>query len=271
MNQPGDSLIYEQSNRVNASMHILLRQLRKSAHFFAPSSISELLLQIEEATTPTQLNRVVNRLQKALWKLHLEEQKIIRQMAVQALMKHILSGPQEPLRLEAAAWLRLFVQSGMISDPIPVFVTLVTAYTRSSQGDLTGSSKEQHAYLKSIFDCFWPFRFPYPAYTREAFPSIDVFYPLAALLKQADFETQDALFGIFAELPDLDDPFILAHLLPLALEWASSPDPVHRQRSVYILRRMSIREAQEAIRRLAKDSDLHVRESANDVAGLKNI
>jgi hypothetical protein len=271
MNEPTNSLMYEESNKVIASMHVFLRHVRKLPAYLSPHTLSELLLQIEESATPAKLTRVVNRFQKALWKLSKEEQETMRQMAAQALMAHVLTSPQEPLRLEAAGWLRLFVQADMVVNPIPIFVTLVTAYVQSTESKLSGSSKEQRTYLTLIFDCFWPFRFPYPAYNRELFPPNDVFYPLAALLQHSDNETQDALIGIFAELPNLDDPNILAQLLPVALQWANSQNAEHRRRSVYVLCRMSHSDAQEALHRLQQDHDQQVRESAKDVVGMRDI
>jgi hypothetical protein len=250
---------------MNAAMHIFLRQLRKFS--LAPSTLSELLLQIEEATTPVQLNRVVNRFQKAVWKLQSEEQKVMRQLAAQALMGHVLSASSEPLGSEAAGWLRVFVQAGMVNDPIPVFTTLVSAVVETASKTKAASMKVQHTYLKAIFDCFWSYRSPHPAYNSEAFPPNDIFYPLAALLPEANNEAQDDLFGIFAELPQLDDPRILTHLLPAALQWANSPDMEQRRRSIDVLRRMPIREAREALYGLQQDHDPLVRGSANNAAG----
>jgi hypothetical protein len=260
--------MYEQSNRVIASMYGFLRRVWKLPGSLSPGSFSELLLQIEEAATPAKLSRDVNRLQKALCKLSQEEQETMRQLASQALIAHILTGSQELLRLEAAGWLRLFVQSGMVANPVPIFVTFVTAYIRSTEHEISASLKEQRAYLKMIFDCFWPFRFPYPAYSSDVFPSSEVFYPLVALLKQTDNETQDALFSIFAELPNLDDQIFLDHLLPVVLQWANSHDAEQRRRSSYVLCRMSNSEAQEALHQLQQDSDLQVRQSAKNVTGL---
>ncbi len=153
----------------------------------------------------------------------------------------------------------------MIANPVPIFVTLVTAFVSSADHENPRSSKERLAYLKLIFDCFWPFRPPSPAYSKEVFPANDVFYPLVALLKQADHEILDGLFGIFAELPNLDDPQICDHLLPLALQWANARNPEQRRRSIYVLYRMSNSKAQQALLRLRQDSELQVRQSANDV------
>jgi hypothetical protein len=234
--------------------------------YLSPPSHAMLLRQIEEASTAAKLSRSVNRLQKALWNLPQEEQDTLRRMAADILIAHVLSNGQEQLRLEAAGWLRLFVQAGMVANPIPIFVTLVTALVRAAKHEISGSSKEQHTYLKMIFDCFWPFRSPRPAYSREEFPANDVFYPLVALLKQADHDMLDALFGIFAELPNLDDPEIRDHLLPLALHWANASNAEYRRRSVYVLSRMSNSEAREALQQLQQDSDLQVRTSAKYVA-----
>lgn len=246
-------------------MHGLLRSIWKLPRYLSPPSHAMLLQQIEEATSAARLSRAVNRLQKALWKLPQEEQDTLRQLAADVLIAHVLSHGQEQLRLEAGGWLRLFVQAGMVANPIPIFVTLVTSLERAAKCGISGSSNEQQAYLKLIFDCFWSFRSPRPAYSREVFPDNDVFYPLVALLKQADHETLDALFSIFAELPNLDDPKILDHLLPLALQWANASNSEYRRRTVYVLSRMSNSEAREALHQLQQDSDLQVRECAKNV------
>ena len=126
--------------------------------------------------------------------------------------------------MEAAGWLRLFVQAGFVTTPHDVIATLVTAATQLSPTD-NATTRERQAYLTMIFDCFWPFHHPYPAYTWQAFPANEVFYPLAPLITQADARTQDTLIGIFGELSSLNDTEIASYVLPVALQWANSTDP----------------------------------------------
>src|SRR5205823_2611264 len=127
-----------------------------------------------------------------------------------------LQATDAALGLEAAGWLRMFMQAGVVTQPEDIFETLVAA-------TVLGRKSEEaldvlRTYLKLIFDCFWPFRDPYPAYSWHLFPSNKMFYPLAPLFKLNDYETQDALIGIFAELPRLNDPEILRYLLPVVLQ-----------------------------------------------------
>ncbi len=259
MSQTTNSLSFEHSNKPITAMHTFARHIRKLSARLSPRSITELMVQIEEATTSRQLNRAVNRLQDLLWKLPQKEQALLRQVVVDALTVHVHSGSSEQLRLEAAGWLRLFVQAGLVIKPEDIFVTLVTAAIRCSNDTPSG---EQKAYLRLIFDCFWPFRPPSPAYTWEALPKLEVFYPLASLLEHADDETRDILLGIFAELPTLDDRAILKYLLPVALGWAKHPDAEHRRRVTHVLARISCPAAQEALHHLRLDTDPLVRESA---------
>src|SRR5256885_8924711 len=125
MSHSSDSILIEHPNRLTASMHTIIRVFRKLS--FYPVSISELLLQLEEVTTPVHLTRTVNRAQNLLWKLPTKEQGAFRQNLVNVLSKHVLHGAQEEMRLEAAGWLRLFVQAGQVAQPADIFVTLVTA------------------------------------------------------------------------------------------------------------------------------------------------
>ena len=211
------------------------------------------------------------------------------------------------MRLEAAGWLRLFVQAGQVAQPADIFVTLVTASMqaplREHQSNLkvgfsppthlkkmttggtpdpgrrdcvpsalpscfsSGELNEQRAYLQMIFECFWPFRHPYPAYTWQVLPTNEVFYPLAPLFDQADYATQDALIGIYGELPALDDAEILEHLLPVALQWSRHADPERRRRVANILAHINQESAQEALCCLQSDPDTDVRESAKSAAG----
>ena len=154
-----------------------------------------------------------------------------------------------------------------MTQPEDIFVTLVTATIQVPGSDDPEKLSEQRIYLKMIFDCFWPFRHPYPAYSWQVFPANEVFYPLASLFDHADTAVQDMLMGIFAELPSLDDKEILEHLLPVALQWASHADAEHRRRVTNILARINHMSAQEALRRLQSDTDPVVRASAKSAAG----
>ena len=265
MSHSSDSFLIEHPNRLTASMHTIIRVFRKLS--FYPVSISEILLQLEEVTTPIHLTRTVNRAQNLLWKLPTKEQGAFRQNLVNALSKHVLQGVQEEMRLEAAGWLRLFVQAGQVAQPADIFVTLVTAAMDAPLSDHTSELNEQRAYLKMIFECFWPFRHPYPAYTWQVLPTNEVFYPLAPLFDQADYATQDALIGIYGELPALDDAEILEHLLPVALQWSRHADPERRRRVANILAHINQESAQEALCCLQSDPDPDVRESAKSAAG----
>src|SRR5256714_6030320 len=314
MSHSSDSFLIEHPNRLTASMHTIIRVFRKLS--FHPVSISELLLQLEEVTSPVHLTRTVNRAQNLLWNLPSKEQGAFRQNLVNVLGKHVLQGAQEEMRLEAAGWLRLFVQAGQVTQPADIFVTLVTAAihaplshhtslasthnpppAEANQGERkirgtppfpwqgasppapplyegmsnTSELNEQQVYLKMIFECFWPFRHPYPAYTWQVLPTNEVFYPLAPLFDQADYATQDALIGIYGELPALDDAEILEHLLPVALQWSRHAYPERRRRVANILAHINQESAQEALCCLQSDSDPDVRESAKSAAGYVRI
>jgi hypothetical protein len=127
--------------------------------------------------------------------------------------------------LEAAGWLRLLVQTGIVIQPETVFITLVTAAIHASQGDTQENAHELRTYLKLIFESIWPFRSPYAAYPRELFPSNAIFYPLIPLLNQADTAMQESLHIIFTELSTQDDVDIEEHLLPSARIESSRADP----------------------------------------------
>ena len=231
-------------------------------------SISELLIQIEEANSPRQLTKTVNIVQKRLWKLSYQKQVLQRKRLIDALSIQVLHSPQPSIRLEAAGWLRSLTQAGMVTEPKDTFVTLVTATKRLSYSDSNKSTEELLAYLKIIFDCFWPFRYPYPAFTSQVFPGNAVFYPLAPLLSRADFAVQEMLISIFVELPTLDDAEIVEHLLPLALSWSGHADPEQRRRIIDVLARMTNTSAQEALCRLASDPNPIVRANARRAAEL---
>lgn len=261
MSQTTDTLIFDYQSRLHTSMQTFLRNLRNRTIPLRPAPISELLVQVEEATTSAQLTKAVNRVQKRLWKLGASDQALLRTSLIAVLSLHTLQSQQAAMRLEAAGWLRLLVQAGFVSVPQDVFATLVTAATCLPANEY-GQQQERLAYLKLIFDCFWPFRFPYPAYTWEEFPANEIFYPLASLITDADTETQDTLIGIFSELTTLNDSEIATHLLPVALRWAKHSDPERRRRVASVLARIDTASAQTALVRLLNDSDPVVRESA---------
>lgn len=243
---------------VQTRLHDLWRPFRHAS----ATSIAELLQQIEAATTPQQVNKLVNKLQNKLWNLPKDEQTLLRERLADILTTFALQSTQRALRLEAAGWLRMLTQAAYLPQPESVFVTLVTAAVRTSKLD----THESAAYLHMIVDCFWPFRYPYPAFTWEAFPANAVFYPLALLLPQVDDYTQNALVTIFSELPTLDDTEIATHLLPVALQWAKHADSERRQRITTILARMSLPETREALRNLQSDTDPLVQSSARRAA-----
>lgn len=182
------------------------------------------------------------------------------------LTLHVLHSPTASLRTEAAGWLRMFIQASLISQPQEIFVTLVTAATRVPANGSDEQLHELHAYLKMIFDCFWPYRFPYPAYSWEDFPDNEVFYPLAPLFTQGNEETRDLLISLFNELPALNDEKIAEHLLPVALRWASDGDTERRCRIANILSKLNDPAAQNALTQLQYDSNPLVANSARRAA-----
>jgi hypothetical protein len=266
MSQTTDALTFDYQSRLHTSMQTFLHSLRNKATSLYPSSIAELLIQVEEAKTPAQLTGAINRVQKRLWKLPTSEQVAFRNDVLGILSTHTLQSRQPALRIEAAGWLRLFVQAGFVTTPHDVFATLVTAATRLSPTN-NATTREGQAYLTMIFDCFWPFHHPYPAYTWQAFPANEVFYPLAPLITQADIRTQDTLIGIFGELSSLNDAEIASHVLPVALRWANSADPERRRRIANVLARLDNDSAQEALVRLLSDSNSYVQASAKSASG----
>jgi len=247
-------------------MHHFIRSLKKLSSYLSPLPISELLVQLEEASSPASLTKTVNTIQTTIWKQSSSDQNLVRKHMLQVLTNHVLHGNDAPVRLEAAGWLRLLLQAGLVADPQEIFVTLVTATVHCIQSSDVAATKEQLAYLKMIFQCFWPFRYPYPAFSRELFPANEVFYPLAALLTQAQYETQDTLIGIFGELPSLDDAEISQYILPIALQWARHSDPERRRRIPHVLARLNATNTNEALACLLTDADPVVRESAKNAA-----
>ncbi len=268
MNQTTDTLLLHQSNKLIISFHTVLRGFRQIVLRLFPFSIPELLVQLEEVSTPALLNTTANRIQYQLWKLPNKEQALIRKRMIATLSVHTLEGGTASLRLEAAGWLRLLLQAGLVTKPEEIFVTFVTAAVCERAGEnATTTLTERKALLSLLFQCFWPFHYPYPAYSWEVSPANEVFYPLAPLLEQADYEMQDALIGIFAELPRLDDEQILEYLLPVVLQWSQHNDPERRRRVPNILARIDQDSARDALKRLQADTDRLVSESAKSAAG----
>ncbi len=250
------------SGQLDHSTLSKLKSLLRPSRHASATSIAELLQQIETITTPRQLNKRINNLQSKIWNRPQEEQTLFRELLADILTVRILQSRQRALRLEAAGWLRMITQAAYLPQPEQTFITLVTASTRTDQID----THERAAYLKMIVDCFWPFRYPYPAFTWEAFPANSVFYALAPMLINADDYTQSMLIAIFSELPTLDENEIAPHLLPIALQWARHSDSEHRQRITTILARMNHQDAQAALQDLQSDADLLVQTSAHRAA-----
>ncbi len=245
--------------------HLALRKLKRLARSLRhahTTSIADLLQQVESTSNPKQLSASINKLQNKLWGLPEQEQTLLRERLADILSARILQAPERSLRLEAAGWLRMFTQAIYLPQPEQSFVTFVTAATRTDLID-TG---ERAAYLKMIVDCFWPFRYPYPAFTWEVFPANSVFYPLVSLLSHTDKAAQSLLIAIFSELPTLDEAEIAPHLLPVALRWAGDGDSERRQRICTILARISHPEAQAALEHLQSDIDPLVQSSARRAA-----
>jgi len=246
----------------------MLRGFRRASSRLFPPSLSELLVQLEKVTTPAHLTKTVNTIQYQLWKLPEKEQMLTRKRMITTLSNHTLLGTGAALRIEAASWLRLLLQAGQVAKPEDIFVTLVTAIVRRQAPEINATTlREQKTLLSLLFQCFWPFHFPYPAYRWELFPANKVFYPLASLLDYSDDEMKQTLIGIFAELPRLDDAEILEFLLPLVLQWSKHTDPEHRRRAPNILARVNQENALQALDRLLADVDPQVKESAKSAVG----
>lgn len=250
------------SKRLDHQMLSKLKGLLRSVHPAHTTSIAELLQFIEITDSPGQLYKHINILQSKLWNLPAQEQTLLRERLADILAVRILQSPQRALRLEAASWLRMFTQAAYLPQPEQSFVTLVTATAQNSAID----ESERVGYLKMIVDCFWPFRYPYPAFTWEVFPTNNIFYPLVPLLSHTDDATQSILIAIFSELPTLDEAEIAPHLLPVALRWARHSDRERRQRICTILARISHPDAQTALTRLQSDADPLVQSSARRAA-----
>lgn len=267
MSQSSDSLLIQLPNRMITPMHSFLRSIKQFSAYLYPISTSELLIQLHEASSAAQLTRTMNRLQAATWHTPTKDKATISNNILHVLTRHVLEGTQPKVRIEAASWLRLLVQAGLVPQPEEIFVTLVTAAScLVLQGNVAVDTSEQKAYLTMIFQCFWPFHHPYPAFNWQVFPANQVFYPLAPLINTTDKTVQEDLLGIFAELPTLDEPEIQTYLLPVALQWATSRDPQCRRRVVNVLAHMNEASSQEALLRLQSDKDPAVRDSAKNAA-----
>ena len=276
MNRTTDSLLLDHTNRLPTSMHLIMRGiqsirgLKKLTASFSPLPVSELFMRLEEASSPASLTSIVNKLQAASWKQSSVEQALIRKHMLTLLTQHVLQGKDAALRLEAAGWLRLLLQAGLVAQPQEVFVTLVTAAVRVSECEQNeqheGDTNELLVLLTLIFQCFWPFRHPYPAYKWVLFPANDVFYPLVLLFNHVGYDAQDTLIGIFSELPTLEDTEFARHLLPVALQWARHTDPERRRRIANVLARINQSSTHEALSHLLSDTDSVVRESAKSAA-----
>jgi hypothetical protein len=172
---------------------------------------------LEEAKTAHQLTKAMKKIQSSLWELTSDERLLASQRVTAVLSQQVLKASDASLKLVAAGWLRLLIQTGVVAQPETVFVTLVSAAIQAFQGNTQESAHELRTYLKLIIESFWPLRSLYAAYPRELFPSKAVFYPLIPLLSQADAEMQESLLLIFAQLQMLDDVEIEERLPSLAL------------------------------------------------------
>ncbi len=261
MSQSMSTSLLSYYQRLVAFPHRLQQFYKASQHV----STSELLFQVREAKTVTQLTKAVNKVQSRLWNASVAERTISRDPLIDALSTQVLHASLGATRIAAAEWLRLLIQAGTVTNPQDVFVTLVKAGTRSI--DTTEiDAEEQRKYLRVIFECFWSFRFPYPAFTLQQFPSNEVFYPLASLLDSSPSDIQALLIAIFSELPSLNDSEIADQLLPIALTWSNHANAEHRCQATSVLARMQSPDAQKALHRLASDIDSLVRNSAKHAA-----
>jgi hypothetical protein len=237
----------------------LLQKLRRSGIGYKKTSIHDLLKRVQDANTAPQLTKAVNKLQEQLWVCPKAVQAAPREQLMKALQNHVLYNQQSELRIEAASWVRLLVQAGLTTQPQTDFALLVTAVTQNNR-----SSSERLTYLKLLFECFWPFRYPYTAFSWDMFPSNDIFFPLATLLHDTNRDMQEAILAIFAELPTLDEAEIAEPLLPVALQWATHSDAECRRRVTQVLARLTAPAAQSALQRLLSDTDPIVRASAKN-------
>src|SRR5437588_3105165 len=145
------------SNRFLRSTEQMLRNALRPVVRAHSRSISELLAQVEEVTTAAQLTKRVNKVQDRLFKLPAQKAALWRKHLVDVLTLHVLYAPEINLRTAAAGWLRWFVQTGLISHPEEVFVTLVTEVVQLSSISNQEKVNDQYGFLQLIFDCFWPY------------------------------------------------------------------------------------------------------------------
>lgn len=224
MSQPFSAILHQRSRIVAWKQYI-----QTIGEHRPPATAQELLRVIENATTPAMLTKAVNRLQERLWQYDGQEQAMLRADMVSKLQNQVLCASSQALRKEAASWLRFFQQAGLVAQPQDIFVTLIASTMQSEE-------QEQLFYLSLLFDCIWPFRNPYPAYSWSDFPAESVFVPLTSLLDHAALE--EMLMAIFAELPTLEHPILGEHLHPIAQRWAKHQELAHRMRACRILARI---------------------------------
>ncbi len=226
--------------------------------------VAKLLHAVSHATTSRQLNRAVNKIQERLWSIHTSqstERLRIADQLIDVLSTQMLFAPSPDVRMTAASLLRMLIQMGLSSQPGNTFATFVTAIVRASKL-AKPNEQERYTYLTLLFECFWPFRDPHPAFSRQQFPSNAIFYPLAPLLNTLTHEEQEMLLAIFSELPRLDESEFTDYLLPFALQWSQHSDSQCRRSVCGILARMAHEQSREALRRLTRDSEATVRARA---------
>src|SRR5260221_1531996 len=112
------------SDRFLHSVENALRNTLRPMVHARSKSISELLAQIEETTTPAQLTKLVNKLQARLFKFPAQKQSILRKRLVDVLTTHVFHAPEAALRTAAAEWLRMVVQAGFILQTEEEILTL---------------------------------------------------------------------------------------------------------------------------------------------------
>ena len=229
-------------------------------------SVADLLRAVSNATTARQLTDAVNNMQEQLWKapaIQTIERVHLADQLLAVLHTQVLFASSASVRTAAASFLRMFIQMGLSSQPDTVFTTLVTATVQVTDTMVHGE-QERSIYLKLLFECFWPFRYPCPAFSWEQFPPNAIFYPLVPLLDTLPQREQEMLLSIFSELPTLNESEFTNFLLPFALRWSQHSDARCRYSICGILARMSNEQAYEALCRLKNDTDATVRARANN-------
>ena len=176
------------------------------------ASIANLLDAVREASTARQLIRRFNVVQARLWSLGQTPERLqYTQQLVEALREQVLSAPSAKVSITAAGLLRMLLQLGGVSQPEKIFETLVRAVLQIEKNEQHSEQNAQaesalSQYLQLLFGCFWPFHYPYPAYTWQQFPPNDIFYPLVPLLDALSSRNQEMLQCIFSELPHFSIP-----------------------------------------------------------------